>query len=61
MQGLTLELIEQFISASAIIDKAKRERYAIQTNRKGVVQNNLTKFDDLHKQLKEILSAGIIL
>lgn len=60
-QGLTETLMELCISASAIIGKEKNTQYAILTNRKGIVQNNLTLFNDLYKHLLEILATGKIL
>lgn len=60
-QGLTETMIELFISAAAIFAEEKNSQYAILTNRKGIVQNNLTLFNDLYKQLLEILSTGKIL
>jgi len=60
-QGLTETMIELFISAASIFIKEKNSQYAILTNRKGIVQNNLTLFNNLYKQLLEILSTGKIL
>ena len=60
-QGLTEAMIELFISAAAVFAKEKNSQYAILTNRKSIVQNNLTMFNDLYKQLLEILSTGKIL
>ncbi len=60
-QGLTETMIELFISAASVFTKEKNSQYAILTNRKGIVQNNLTLFNDLYKQLLEILATGKIL
>ena len=54
-------MIELFISAAAVFAKEKNSQYAILVNRKGIVQNNLSLFNDLYKQLLEILSTGKIL
>jgi len=61
IQGLTRELIDQLIAASGNIGLGKHEQYAILTNRKGLVQFNVTKSNDLYKQLQEILYTGKIL
>lgn len=60
-QGLSQELIELLKSAGAIIGREKHDQYAILTNRKGVVQFNVGMFNDLYKQLIEILATGKIL
>jgi len=60
-QGLTEPMIELFISAAAIFAKEKNSQYAILVNRKSIVQSNLTLFNDLYKQLLEILATGKIL
>jgi len=61
LQGLTEELIAQFISAGSIIAKEKQAQYALLSNRKNIVQSNLGFFNSLYKRLTDILTAGKIL
>jgi len=60
-QGLTEELIAQFIASSASISKEKQKQYEILSNRKTIVQSNVKLFNSLNEQLAEILSVGKIL
>ncbi|MEI6680908.1 MAG: hypothetical protein WCL21_20025 [Mariniphaga sp.] len=59
--GLTEDLSSKFAAAEKAISKNKQDAHAISANRTEIVQANLTQFNDLHTQLKEILKAGKIL
>lgn len=60
-QGLTDDLTARFANAAATIANDKQKQYEIIANRKSIVQNNLTLFNDLYGQLIEILTVGKIL
>jgi hypothetical protein len=60
-QGLTDALSATFDSAEKAISKGKQDAYAITSKRASIVQDNMAQFNELYKQLKEILRAGKIL
>ena len=60
-QGMSDALVAQFIDASISIDNDKQKQNEILSNRRSIVQNNVTLLNDLWNSLSEILSIGKIL
>ncbi len=54
-------MIATFASAETTIAEYKQQQYQIVSNRKTIVQNNLSTLNDLYDQLSEILKIGKIL
>ncbi len=61
LQGMRDWLIEKFQSAAVSVADDKQKQYEITSNRKNLVQNNVSSFNDLYKQFNEILKVGKIL
>jgi hypothetical protein len=59
--GLNDELMARFTEAATAIAADKQRQYEIVSNRKNLVQNNLTLLNGLFEQLSEILAIGKIL
>ena len=60
-QGMRDWLVEKFASAAVTVADSKQKQYEISTNRKNLVQNNVSSFNELYKQFNEILRVGKIL
>ena len=60
-QGLTEDLIARFANAASAIASDKQKQFELISNRKNIVQNNLTLFNNLYAQLGEIHAVGKIL
>ena len=60
-QGLGDALIVRFETAYTTIAADKQTKYEITSNRKSIVQNNLSLLNGLNDQLSEILKIGKIL
>lgn len=60
-QGLTNALTAKFNAAETDIAEAKQKQYEIVSNRKSIVQTNLSVCNDLFSQLSEIMAIGKIL
>ena len=60
-QGLTDELIDGLTTASQSLVADKQQQIEITSNRRGIVQNNLSLLNELYEQDSEILSVGKIL
>jgi roadblock/LC7 domain-containing protein len=60
-QGLNAELAAKFSTAYTTIVDGKQKQYEIVSNRKLMVQNNLSVCNDLFEQLTEIMTIGKIL
>jgi len=60
-QGLSEELSTKFSTAETDIAQGKQKQYEIVSNRKSIVQNNLSVSNDLFSQLSEIMAVGKIL
>ena len=59
-QGMSDALAAQFVDASVSIDNDKQKQNEILSNRRSIVQNNVTLLNDLWSSLSEILSVGKI-
>jgi len=60
-QGLTDELIDCLTAASQSMANDKQQQIEITSNRKSIVQNNVSLLNELYDQIGEILSVGKIL
>jgi len=60
-QGLTDELVNKLVTGKELITADKQKQYEITTNRKSIVQNNVSLLNDLYAQMSEIFSVGKIL
>jgi len=60
-QGLSEELANKFVTAAVSIAADKEAQYEILTNRKAIVQNNVSVCNNLYSQLCEIMKVGKIL
>jgi hypothetical protein len=60
-QGLSADLTDKFSTALTVIAEGKQKQYEIVSNRKSIVQNNLSVLNDLYSELCEILAVGKIL
>jgi hypothetical protein len=60
-KGLTERLIAKFAEASLLLAEDKGKRYALLSNRKATVQNNLGLLNELYLQLTEISQIGKVL
>jgi len=60
-QGLTDELIDSLTAASQSMANDKQQQIEITSNRKSIVQNNVSLLNELYDQIGEILSVGKIL
>ena len=60
-QGLSDELSAKFSTAETEIAQGKQKQYEIVSNRKSIVQNNLSVCNDVFSQLNEIMAVGKIL
>jgi len=60
-QGLTDELIDGMTTSSQSLVADKQQQIEITSNRRGIVQNNLSLLNELYEQDCEILSVGKIL
>lgn len=60
-KGLTEELITGLNLASQSLAADKQQQYEIMSNRKSIVQNNISLLNGVYEQLAEILSVGKIL
>ena len=60
-KGLTEELIETFSGAFQSLKADKQAQYEITSNRKAIVQNNVSTLNDLYNQITEINAVGKIL
>ena len=60
-QGLSEELANKFVTPAVSIAADKEAQYEILTNRKAIVQNNVSVCNNLYSQLCEIMKVGKIL
>lgn len=60
-QGLSEELTAQFVSAETTIGTLKQKQYEILTNRKNLVQENISTLNSLYDLMSEIIAIGKIL
>ena len=60
-QGMRDWLVEKFQSAAVSVADDKQKQYEITSNRKNLVQNNVSSFNELYKLFNEILKVGKIL
>jgi len=60
-QGMSDDLIAQFTNAATSIDIDYQKQHTIVSNRRGIVQNNITTLNILNDQLVEILNVGKII
>ncbi len=60
-QGLSEVLTTKFSTAETDIAQGKQKQYEIVSNRKSIVQNNLSVCNDVFSQLSEIMAIGKIL
>ena len=60
-QGLSEELTAKFSAAETAIAQGKQNQYEIVSNRKSIVQTNLSVCNGLYSQLSEIMAIGKIL
>jgi len=60
-QGLSEELVAKFATAETTIAEGKQKQYEIISNRKLIVQSNLSVCNNLFEQLSEIFTIGKIL
>jgi hypothetical protein len=61
LQGFRVELGAKFAASALSVATDKQKQYEITSNRKKLVQDNLSLLNDLFKQLNEILKVGKIL
>ena len=60
-QGLTDELIDSLTAAFNSLEADKQQQIEITSNRRSIVQNNVSLLNELYDQISEILSVGKIL
>jgi len=60
-QGLTDEFISNLTAASQSLAADKQQQYEITSNRRSIVQNNISLLNDAYNQIMEINSVGKIL
>ena len=60
-QGMPDDLVARFANAATAVAEDKQKQFAIISNRKRIVQNNLESLNGLYGQLNEILKVGKIL
>lgn len=60
-KGLTEEMITGLNLASQSLAADKQQQYEIMSNRKSIVQNNISLLNGVYEQLTEILSVGKIM
>jgi hypothetical protein len=60
-QGLSDELVDGLTAASSSLAADKQQQIEITSNRKSIVQNNVSLLNELYQQISEVLSIGKIL